>query len=474
MIYRSGRGAGLEEDVYDGVVMEPPRQAGVGPRIQYAKTEDGVSIAYWTMGEGEPPLVYMSQWPFEHCQREWQQPTYRALYEHFVKARRLIRFDGRGAGLSQREGADLSLDARLLDLEAVVGQLGLETFALCGNRSNGPVAIAYAVRHPERLSHLILGGTFAGVDYYQLPQVLALRSLIEADWEMATETIASVSFGWSSGEPARLFAAFLRECVTPEVATASIDARSTLDVTDLLSQIRTPTLVLQRRNDAFSTQEIARGLASRIPNAELSIVDYDRGTETDMHIPASAIAEFLGGPAPLPARTTTPELASDTAVILFADIVDSTALTERLGDAPFRELARELDGSLRNIIREHAGTPVEGKLLGDGVLAVFTSARQTIQAGLRCNAATQGGQLQLHVGIHAGDVSREDGNVYGGAVNIAARIADASPPGEVLVSQTVRDLARTSAGVSFEDRGEQRLKGIAEPLRLFAVRSRET
>jgi class 3 adenylate cyclase len=160
--------------------------------------------------------------------------------------------------------------------------------------------------------------------------------------------------------------------------------------------------------------------------------------------------------------------------ILFADIVDSTALTERLGDAAFRAKARELDGALRSVIREHAGTPIEGKLLGDGVLAVFTSARQAIEAALACAGAGGDAGLPLHLGLHAGDVIREsdpDGrsNVYGGAVNIASRISGLSAPGEVLVSETVRSLARTSAGVRFEDRGEQTLKGVGEAVRVWAV-----
>ena len=169
-----------------------------------------------------------------------------------------------------------------------------------------------------------------------------------------------------------------------------------------------------------------------------------------------------------------PELPSGTAVILFADIADSTALTERLGDAAFRGKASELDTALRSAIRECSGTPVEGKLLGDGVLAVFTSARRAIEAALLCGSAGASAGLPLHLGIHAGDVIREEdpdgrANVYGGAVNIAARIAGVSAPGEVLVSDTVRGLARTSAGVTFDDRGEQSLKGVSEPVRLFAV-----
>jgi adenylate cyclase len=186
-----------------------------------------------------------------------------------------------------------------------------------------------------------------------------------------------------------------------------------------------------------------------------------------MEAAASAIDEFLSEGEEAEAKAELPE---GMAVILFADIVESTALTERLGDAAFRAKARELDTSLRAVIRECAGTPVEGKVLGDGVLAVFTSARQAIECALRCNAASDSVDLRLHLGIHAGDVIREGNNVYGGAVNIAARIAGASAPGEVLVSDTVRGLARTSAGVAFDDKGEQSLKGIADPQRLFAVR----
>jgi class 3 adenylate cyclase len=163
-------------------------------------------------------------------------------------------------------------------------------------------------------------------------------------------------------------------------------------------------------------------------------------------------------------------IPSGTAVILFADIADSTALTERLGDTAFRAKARDLDAALRTVIREHAGTPIEGKLLGDGVLAVFTSARQAIEAAVDCARSGDEAGLPLHLGLHAGDVIREDNNVYGGAVNIASRISGLSAPGEVLLSETVRSLARTSAGVRFEDRGEQTLKGVGESVRVWAVR----
>ena len=185
-----------------------------------------------------------------------------------------------------------------------------------------------------------------------------------------------------------------------------------------------------------------------------------------------AIDDFLNDGQESEARDR--KLPSGTAIILFADIADSTALTERLGDDAFRAKAREIAASLRALIRECAGTPVEGPTLGDGVLAVFTSAREAIEAARRCGKAGDDAGLPLHLGLHAGDVSREkdpDGrdNVYGGAVNIAARISGLSAPGEVLVSDVVRTLARTSAGVRFEDRGEQALKGVGEAVRVWVV-----
>ncbi len=156
-------------------------------------------------------------------------------------------------------------------------------------------------------------------------------------------------------------------------------------------------------------------------------------------------------------------LPEGTVTIMFADIADSTALTERLGDEPFRAQARALDASLRALIGETGGAVVEGKLLGDGLLAVFSSARQAIDCAARSAAACGPSGLALHVGLHAGDVIREGGNVFGGAVNIAARVAAAAAPGEVLVSETVRSLARTSASAAFDDRGQSPQGGGRPP-----------
>jgi class 3 adenylate cyclase len=440
------------------------------PSIQYAKTEDGVSIAFYTLGEGMP-LVIMPNLPIGHVQLEWRTPEYRRWYERLVDKRRVVRYDNRGSGLSDRDVADLSLDALVLDLEAVVQRLNLDRFSLFGIYNSGPVAIAYAVRHPDRVSKLLLWCTWARTRDTASPTLRGLRRLIDTDWELYTETLAHVFIGWSAGEDAHLMAALWRETVTQQTMQAFVQAMRDVDVTELLPQVRSPTLVLHRRQTRVPGVDVARGLSSRIPDARLALLEGESAAPYlgDMEAGAKAIDEFLSeGEEPAEAA----EVPEEMAVILFADIVESTALTEELGDAAFRAKARELDTSLRAVIHECSGTPVEGKVLGDGVLAVFTSARQAIECAPRCNAASESVGLQLHLGIHAGDVIREGNNVYGGAVNIAARIAGASEPGEVLVSDTVRGLARTSAGVAFDDRGEQSLKGVTDPQRLFAVRGR--
>ncbi len=434
------------------------------PRIQYAQTKDGVSIAFWTLGQGMP-IVQMPSIPLSNIHLEWQIPVFHTWYERLAEKRKLIRYDGRGTGTSERSVSDFSMDVQILDLEAVVDSLDLDRFALAGVVNSGPVAIAYAVRHPERVSHLLLWCTSARRSG-RPPEAGATRILVEKDWELFTETEAHEALGWSEGDAARRFAALIRESVTPQTMHAAMSMILEFDVNHLLPQVRSPTLVLHRRQLRRIPVDLARDLAARIPGARLALLE---GTSTapflgDIEAVLEAIDEFLGEGEQ---AATKAELPEGMAVILFADIANSTALTEKLGDAAFREKARELDTSLRAIIGESGGTPVEGKVLGDGVLAVFTSARQAIDCALRCNANSE---LQLHLGIHAGDVIREGNNVYGGAVNIAARIASASAPGELLVSDTVRGLARTSAGVAFDDRGEHELKSVADPQRLFAVR----
>jgi class 3 adenylate cyclase len=162
-------------------------------------------------------------------------------------------------------------------------------------------------------------------------------------------------------------------------------------------------------------------------------------------------------------------VGAETAVILFTDIADSTALTERLGDAIYVAKAGEFERTVRRAVRDCSGEDIEGVTLGDGVLAVFSSGTNAIECAIRAHECARDAGFRLHVGIHAGDVLRTETGVHGGAVNIAARVCDAAPPGETLVSDTVRSLARTSASVEFVDRGLHQFKGVSDPHQVFAV-----
>jgi class 3 adenylate cyclase len=305
--------------------------------------------------------------------------------------------------------------------------------------------------------------------------------LAERDWELCSETFAHNLVGWSRGSVAHRFAAMLRASMRQTEFIALMAELPNRDISSLLGNVQSPTIVLQQPDEAtinltglrdLSPVEHARLIASRIPDAQIVQLDKGAGLVYESERGTQAILDFLDArtDAPIPTSTRGADPPTGTAIILFADIVDSTVLTESLGDSAFRAKARDLDSALRTVIRDHSGMPIEGKLLGDGVLATFTSARQAIEAALACERAGNDGGLPLHLGLHAGDVIREENNVFGGAVNVAARVSALSAPGEVLVSQTVRDLARTSAGVSFEDRGEQALKGVGEPVRVWAVR----
>lgn len=402
---------------------------------------------------------------------EYGGPYFAHLAERFT----VITYDRRGVGLSDKARDDFSIDADVHDLEGVVEHLGLERFSLIGNFHLGPAAIAYAAQNPDSVERLILYGTYAnGIRLTRDEIKASITSLMRTHWGMASRTLADLTAPGAEGEVLERIARIYRESTSGEMAANLLDMAYSVDVTDMLHSIRAPTLVLHRHQTRTVPFVLSRELASMIPDAQLRALEgtYYWPWMGDSESVVNSIFEFLEAP-PVgehgDSASTDAQIPSSTAIILFADIVDSTALTEELGDAAFREKARELDKVLRAIIRDHDGTPVEGKLLGDGVLATFASARQAIEAALACGNAGDDGGLPLHLGLHAGDVISEEGNVFGGAVNIAARISGDSAPGELLISQTVRDLARTSAGVAFEDKGERELKGIGEAVRVWKV-----
>jgi class 3 adenylate cyclase len=440
------------------------------PRIQYAQTADGVSIAFWALGEGMP-LVHMPL-VFPHIQLEWQMREVRSFYERLMEKRMLVRYDDRGLGLSQRDATGFgSVDSQVLDLEAVVDRLGLDRFALFGPIHSGPVAITYAAHHPKRVSHLLLWCSHARAsDWAGSPQVQATRALVGKDWDTYTETTAHALLGWSEGEPAHRFAALIRESATPKALQMGIRALNQVDVTALLPQVRAPTLVLYRRQLALPV-DVARGLASRIPDARLALLEGDSLAPYlgDIEPVLAAIDEFLGegeeavgGPAPTGLVT-----------ILFTDVEGSTALTQRLGDAKARQVLREHERIVREALKSHAGS--ELKTTGDGFMASFSSATRALESAIAMQRAFAAHNesaeepILVRVGMNAGEPIAEDEDLFGTAVNLAARICGHAQAGQILASDVVRQLV-AGKDFLFADRGEVALRGFDEPARLYEVR----
>jgi len=266
------------------------------PKIRYASTSDGVSIAFWTAGEG-PSLLFTPPYPLGNIRLEWQNPVVRRFYQRLAVNHTLARYDPRGAGLSGREVSDYSLDARVRDIEAVAEKAGAARFALLGFAHMGPPAITYAVQHPERVSHLILWYSYGRyTDYVQNPRVEAARSIIEQDWHLYTELEGYRATNWLGGEEARSYTEFLRQSVTPTGLRAAFEALLDVDVTALLPQVSAPTLVLHRENSDILPIGVARELAAAIPEARLALVagsgvsPFGEGADAIL----KQIEEFLG------------------------------------------------------------------------------------------------------------------------------------------------------------------------------------
>jgi pimeloyl-ACP methyl ester carboxylesterase/DNA-binding CsgD family transcriptional regulator len=355
------------------------------PRIRYAITADGVSIAFWMLGEGTP-LVYMTGGPWGHIEL-WDILECRRWYERLAQERMLLRYDVRGTGYSEREVSDHSLDALVADVEAVVDRLELDRFDMFGAFDAGPVAIAYAARHPERVSHLILWCSWARTSEIRSPRIRAWLGLIDQDWELMTDTCAHLALGWPAGEVGRHAAQRLRESVTPKAARAALEAMGTFDVTELLPRLKVPTLVLHRGDIPWLPVSIARELTSRIPDARLMILEGESTAPYlgDTEAAASAIDEFLGEVEE--GRTAQPE----------ADALPS----ERDGSGPTRGYPHGLTAREVEVLRYLAGGKTNGEIAEELFVSVRTVERHVaniyskIGARGRANATAYALSLNL-------------------------------------------------------------------------------
>jgi DNA-binding CsgD family transcriptional regulator/pimeloyl-ACP methyl ester carboxylesterase len=245
----------------------------MAPPLHYARTTDDVTIAYTTDGRATSTLLWLPPAPFSDVVAQYRIPLLRDAYTRLASRLRLVLYDGRGSGHSQRDVADLSLEADLRDLDAVVADARLTTFALFGYYHSVPLAIAYAARHPARVTRLILfGATARGQDVMSAPETQALLSLIERDWELFVESAAHAWMGWGAGENGRLMAEMFRTASTPAVTRASLDAMAQTDVSADLPNVVAPTLVLQSRNERQVPAALVQGLAESLPNGQIGLL----------------------------------------------------------------------------------------------------------------------------------------------------------------------------------------------------------
>jgi pimeloyl-ACP methyl ester carboxylesterase len=244
----------------------------MAPPIQYARTDDGVSIAHYAIGEGTPALVYLT--PGSHLEFEWEYPEQRAWLEALARNRKLVRLDHRGSGLSDREVEFVPRDG-VRDIEAVVRRLGLKRFALLGQMYSAMTAILYAAEHPESVSHLVLWNGYATPSTFAeaSPQLQAARAAGAIDWPTFTEIISQHVTGFAVEDQAHRFAAYMRSMASGEAYLRFVDRLRDVDTRPMLRELRMPALVMQRRGPAFPTLDTAKELAVEIPDSRLLLFE---------------------------------------------------------------------------------------------------------------------------------------------------------------------------------------------------------
>jgi class 3 adenylate cyclase len=438
------------------------------PQIRFCTSADGTRIAYATMGEG-PPLVVVYPWG-RTTELTWERPDSRAALASLSQRRLYVTFDRRGVGASQREVDDFSLEAHVADVAAVADHLRLDRFDLWGQYEAAAVSVAYAAQNPQRLSRLVLWSPYScGEEIIKPGAARGLVELIHGNWGLARRTLVDIVFPSGSADLRRWYSSGLRRSVSPEVAAKHVEFQSTVDVRPYLAQVKTPTLVLHRRGVRHAPISAGRAVAALIPDARFVALDGD------MDHPYLGDTSYMDAMTQFLDEGRAAEPASPTAfrTILFTDVEGSTALTDRLGDARARELLREHERMIREALKSHGGSEV--KALGDGFMTSFSSAVRALECAIAVQRAfaahNESGEepILVRVGLNAGEPIAEDDDLYGTAVNEAARITATAKGGEILASDVVRQLVK-GKDFLFADRGEVSLKGFDKPVRLHEVK----
>jgi pimeloyl-ACP methyl ester carboxylesterase len=438
------------------------------PETRYAKS-GGVSIAYQVMGEGPIDLVLVPGW-VSNIDVFWEEPRLARLLTRLASFSRLILFDKRGTGLSDRVNDMPSLEVRMDDVRAVMDAVGSRRAALFGYSEGGAMCILFAATYPERVSTLILGGAFARrtstADYPWGPtetQQLAFVDQMEREWGGAVGIEARSPSLASDERYRQWWARWLRSSASPAAAATLIRMNMDIDVRDVLPAVRVPTLILHSVNDRLIEIGAARYMADRIRESklvELQGIDHiPWGADADLIV--EEIEEFLTG-----ARTgVDPDRVL--ATVLFTDIVDATARASRVGDRGWHDLLNSHHALVRRELKHFRGREID--TAGDGFLASFDGPARAVRCACAISNGVRALGLEIRAGLHTGECELMMGDKLGGiAVHTGARVVAEACAGEVLVSSTVRDLVAGS-GLLFQDRGVQSLKGIPGEWRLYAV-----
>jgi class 3 adenylate cyclase len=436
--------------------------------VHYAASGD-VQIAYQVTGGGPIDLV-VAPGTFSHLDLSWDSPANARINLALGSFARLIRFDKRGTGLSDRPTDVATLEERTDDIRAVMDAAGSERAALLGLSEGGSMACMFAAMHPARVSSLVLYGVQARwtqTDDYPWglnpAQFAHMIDDLKRNWPSA-DYIVGYGAGYGKDvDPALLEAVMHRAqaSASPRAIVALEEMNALIDTRDILPTIRVPTLVMNRTGDPVANVDAARDVAGRIPGARF--VEFPGDMHTPEGIEDEVVAEIRGFVTGV--RVAAP-LSRMLATILFVDIVASTELAARIGDRPFRDLLDRYYVLIGHDLAEYGGKEINRA--GDGLLATFDGPTRAIKCALAIGRTAHDLRLQVRAGIHTGEVELVGGDVRGIAVHLAARVAALAGPDEVLVSSTVRDLTAGS-GLSLVDRGVHELKGVPEPRQLFAV-----
>ena len=450
------------------------------PVLQYAKTRDGVNIAFSTFGQG-PPVVVLPVLPLSHLQLEWQMPGMRDFLGAFTNDHQLIRYDARGLGLSDRDESDRTLDAHVMDLEAVIDRLGIQNVSLFAASYSGPIGIRYAARHPDLVSRLILWCTHAyhGDVVAKLPTELneqrqAVNQLAGVDRDLYIRTYLHRAVGWAESDIANRFVEVAKKSIDQERFFENLANHAAFDAREDLPNVVCPTLVFHRPAFVGSSVDVAKQMAGAIPNARLMLMEGDSVAPFvgDAKAVLDASMAFLAEGSAAGGSRADHDNAIRT--ILFTDLESHTELFQRLGDAGARAILREHEELVRNSLRAHCGEEV--KSFGDGFLATFDSTQEALRCAIELQqmttAADLPGSVRLRVGINAGEPIAEAEDLYGNSVIVASELAGRAVGGQILSSSVVRELA-AGKGFHFQELGETSVSGADGPVRIFEVQWQE-